>query len=275
VVALVFVALGAIATAFLELPLLPSLDPGPSPECPQDMRLVRGRHYDEMQHLCVSPRKDAKDTHCFEYFPDLSAEEGGVVDVDVCMDMFEAPNVRGKKPLLMKSYEMATDYCAERSKRVCTEQEWEQACEGDEHRPLAYGWKVDLAMCNSGKTWRQFDVKKLYSHDKADVKEETERLDQSEPSGKFATCVSPFGVFDMMGNVEEWVTSRKGRRYRGALMGGFWSKPWTGCRGTNDAHEEAFTFYETGFRCCADAGSLDESGHRIKKQKKDPGGARP
>ena len=52
----------------------------------------------------------------------------------------------------------------------------------------------------------------------------------------------------MMGNVEEWVTSRKGRRYKGALMGGFWSKPWTGCRGTNDAHEEAFVFYETGFR---------------------------
>ena len=91
------------------------------------------------------------------------------------------------------------------------------------------------------------------------MKEETERLDQSEPSGKcLRTCrISPFRVFDMMGNVEEWVTSRKGRRYKGALMGGFWSKPWTGCRGTNDAHEEAFTFYGTGFRCCADAGSLD------------------
>jgi len=36
------------------------------------------------------------------------------------------------------------------------------------------------------------------------------------------------------------------------LIGGFWSKPWTGCRGANDAHEPTFRFYETGFRCCAD-----------------------
>jgi hypothetical protein len=39
-------------------------------------------------------------------------------------------------------------------------------------------------------------------------------------------------------------------------MGGFWAKPWTGCRGTNDAHEPSFTFYETGFRCCAEPGTL-------------------
>jgi Sulfatase-modifying factor enzyme 1 len=261
------VALGALAVGFLRVPLAPSLDPGPSAECPTDMRLVRGRHFDEMQHLCVDPRKDAKDTHCFEYFPDLSAEEGTAVDVDVCMDMFEAPNVRGKKPLVMQSYEMAQTFCSERGKRVCAEEEWEQACEGDEHRPLAYGWKVDKNVCNSGKTWRPFDTRKLYGRDKDELKEEVERLWQGETSGKFTACVSPYGVFDMMGNVEEWVTSRRGRRYKGALMGGFWSKPWTGCRGTNDAHEESFTFYETGFRCCAAPGTLDAHGHRIKKPK--------
>ncbi|HVY48982.1 MAG TPA: SUMF1/EgtB/PvdO family nonheme iron enzyme [Minicystis sp.] len=261
------VALGALAFAFLRVPLTPSLDPGPSAACPDDMRLVRGRHYDEMEHLCVEPRKDARDTHCFAYLPDVSAEEGPATDVDVCMDMFEAPNVRGKKPLLMRSYENAVTWCGERGKRVCTEEEWEQACEGPDHRTLAYGWSVDLGRCNSGKTWRPFDVKKLQSHHPDEVRAEIERLDQSEPSGKFATCVSPYGVYDMMGNVEEWVTSRKGRRFKGALMGGFWSKPWTGCRGTNDAHEESFAFYETGFRCCADPGSLDARGRRIKKGK--------
>jgi hypothetical protein len=47
-------------------------------------------------------------------------------------------------------------------------------------------------------------------------------------------------------------------------MGGFWAKPWTGCRGTNDAHEPRFTFYETGFRCCAEPGTLDASGKPLK-----------
>jgi formylglycine-generating enzyme required for sulfatase activity len=74
--------------------------------------------------------------------------------------------------------------------------------------------------------------------------------------------MSAFGVFDMMGNVEEWVTTRKGRRFPGALMGGFWAKPWTGCRGTNDAHEPGFVFYETGFRCCAEPGTLDADGKK-------------
>ena len=79
-----------------------------------------------------------------------------------------------------------------------------------------------------------------------------DRLWQGAPSGAFDSCVSPFGIYDMMGNVEEWVTSRKHRKHPGALMGGFWAKPWTGCRGTNDAHEPTFTFYETGFRCCSE-----------------------
>jgi hypothetical protein len=262
------VALSALAVTLLHVSLAPKLDPGPSERCPDDMRLVRGAHYDEMQHLCVDARKDAKDTHCFEYFPDLSAEEGPVVDVDVCMDMFEAPNQRGKRALVMKSYEMAEQWCGDRHKRVCREEEWEEACEGGDKRPLAYGWKVDKSTCNSGKGWRQFDVKKLYSRDKDEARQETERLWQGEPSGTYAACVSPFGIYDLMGNVEEWVTSRKGRRYKGALMGGFWAKPWTGCRGTNDAHEESFTFYETGFRCCADPGTLDAQGNKKKKPKR-------
>jgi formylglycine-generating enzyme required for sulfatase activity len=172
-------------------------------------------------------------------------------------------------------------WCGERGKRVCTEQEWELACEGPERRPLAYGWKVDKAICNSGKGWRPFDVKKL-SAGGEETKEELDRLWQGAPSGSHLACVSSYGIFDMMGNVEEWVATRSGpgsaggepgeagrnprhRRWPGALMGGFWAKPWTGCRGTNDAHEPTFVFYETGFRCCAEPGTLDANGRRIRR----------
>ena len=66
--------LGAFAAALLRFPAAPVIDPGPSPECPNDMRLVTGKHHDEMEHLCVDPRTDAKTTHCFSYFEGISAE---------------------------------------------------------------------------------------------------------------------------------------------------------------------------------------------------------
>lgn len=256
--------LGALAIALLTFPAAPALDPGPSAECPRDMRLVKGVHRDEVQHLCVDPRRDAKDTHCFAYWEGLTAEEGPATEIAVCMDQFEAPNRRGERPYVMRSFNMAKRWCEERGKRVCSEQEWELACEGPERRPLAYGWKVDKSVCNSDKGWRAFDVKKL-SAGGEEARAEVDRLWQGAPSGSRLACASSFGIFDMMGNVEEWVATRRGRRWPGALMGGFWAKPWTGCRGTNDAHEPTFVFYETGFRCCADPGALDADGRRIRR----------
>jgi hypothetical protein len=258
------IGLAALAVTLLTLPAAPSLDPGPSPECPSDMRLVRGKHYDEMEHLCL----DKRESHCFAYLDGLSGEEGPATDINVCMDQFEAPNQRGARPFVMRSYEDAQKWCGARHKRTCSEQEWEYACEGPEHRPLAYGWAVDVNVCNSNKGWRQFDVKKLGGDDDT-RKKEVEHLWQGAPSGQFLACVSPFGVGDMMGNVEEWVASRKSRRFSGALMGGFWAKPWTGCRGTNDAHESTFVFYETGFRCCADPGALTGTSKSDGDAKKD------
>ncbi|HVK71620.1 MAG TPA: SUMF1/EgtB/PvdO family nonheme iron enzyme [Polyangium sp.] len=248
----------SLAAFLLHVPAAPSLDPGPTPECPSDMRLVTGTHADEVQHLCTDPRKDAKTTHCFAYFEGLTGEEGARTDIRVCMDQFEAPNRRGARPLVMQSFRMAERWCGDRGKRVCSEQEWELACEGGERRPLAYGWQVSRTQCNSDKGWRPFDARALAAGGE-DEKKELAKLWQGSTSGSYLSCVSPFGIYDMMGNVEEWVATRPGRKFPGALMGGFWAKPWTGCRGTNDAHEPTFTFYETGFRCCADPGKLSET----------------
>ena len=245
----------ALAVGMLHVSIAPSIDPGPRNDCPSDMRLVVGTHYDDVQHLCVDPRKNGKVTHCFAYLEGLTAEEGTASDIRVCMDQFEAPNRKGKRPLVMHSFRSAQRHCAAQKKRLCTEQEWELGCEGAERRPLAYGWRVDKTACNSDKGWRPFNVTALRAGGE-DAEREVEKLWQGSLSGKYLTCVSMYGIYDMMGNVEEWVVSRPGRKFPGALMGGFWAKPWTGCRGTNDAHEPTFEFYETGFRCCADPGSL-------------------
>ncbi len=162
--------LAAFAGVLLAVPVTPPLDPGPAPECPDDMRLVTGTHYDVMQHYCVNPDEDKKDTHCYSYWPGLSAEEGPVKEINVCMDMYEAPNKRGQKPYVMKSYKMAKSWCEKRSRRMCSEEEWETACEGPDKRPLAYGWSVDKKLCNSDKQWQAFDAKKLNDPDDDVVK---------------------------------------------------------------------------------------------------------
>ncbi len=246
--------LGAFALALLSFPARPALDPGPTPECPSDMRLVAGTHYDEEQHLCVDPRVAEggaggrrRDTHCFAYWEGVTAEEGKATEIRVCMDQYEAPNLRGERPFVMKSYENAQRWCGERGKRVCREQEWELACEGPEHRPLAYG----LARRPEALQQRQA-VAALRREEALPPRTPPSRapsslqaLGRARPAAPTRRASRPSGIHDMMGNVEEWVASRPHRARPGALMGGFWAKPWTGCRGTNDAHQPSFTFYET------------------------------
>ncbi len=216
--------------------------------CPADMALVEHDHSEKVDHVCT----DQRGKHCFAYTPNVTTRSGAVQHVRTCMDRYEAPNQRGAKPLVELSGDEAEAWCTAKGKRLCGESEWESACEGDQALPWVYGWKVDTTVCDSDKSWRQFDEKALMSADPAIRMRESDRLWQGEPSGQRASCVSSDGVVDLTGNVEEWVTSRPEHRFRLSLMGGFWAKPWTGCRGTNDAHSPDFRFYEVGFRCCED-----------------------
>jgi formylglycine-generating enzyme required for sulfatase activity len=222
--------------------------PGRESACPDDMRLVDHPHYDVIDRICTD-RRDGK--HCFAYQPGSNKPRGEPEHLRFCMDAFEAPNKKGAKPLVMQSSVDGSEWCGARGKRLCREVEFESACEGPDLLPWSYGWSADGEACNSGKPWRPFHAEVLYEKND-EAARELERLWQGEPAGSRARCATKEGVFDLVGNVEEWVTSRQGRKWPVTLIGGFWSKPWTGCRGANDAHEPTFRFYETGFRCCKD-----------------------
>lgn len=215
--------------------------------CPTDMRLVEGEHFTAIEHECT----DERGNRCFAYQPGVVRSTEPRDAVRVCMDAFEAPNVKGARPLVMKSAPEAEAWCRAKGRRLCTEAEWETACEGPEHRPFVYGWKQDGTQCNSSKAWRAFNEGALRAGGE-EAAAEVARLWQGEGAGARKACASKEGVFDLTGNVEEWVTSSPGRAFRTTLKGGFWAKPWTTCRGSNDAHDPGFRFYEVGFRCCAD-----------------------
>ncbi len=223
--------------------------PSAAVTCPEGTRLVSGTHYEQVQRYCLR----YEGGQCWDYHAGLVALESTETRVSVCMDRFEWPNEEGQTPPVMMRFGEAEGQCRAVGKRLCTEFEWELACEGSETRPFPYGWSHDPAACTNDKVYRPYSQKALSSDDKKVRDAETKRLYQAEPSGARPSCTSSYGVVDLVGNVEEWVrTSRPQWPYESSLKGGYWSKPWSGCRGTNDSHGPLFRFYEIGFRCCAD-----------------------
>jgi hypothetical protein len=173
-----------------------------------------------------------------------------------CIDEYEYPNQKGAHPPWMVSWYDAQASCASVDKRLCYESEWVAACEGPEKTPFPYGYARDNTKCNIDNQWIKPSLPHVYSKDAGVALRELSRLDQSAPSGALAECVSGFGVHDMTGNFDEWVTAdtrHDDKSEWAALKGGAWGHVRNACRPVTTSHEPDFTYYFIAFRCCKDA----------------------
>ncbi len=169
-----------------------------------------------------------------------------------CVDRFEYPNGRGAYPIIAITFDEAAAVCSRHQKRLCTEDEWTFACEGEDALPYPYGYERDATACVIDRPYRAFNADTLSPRDSPRAAAELDWLWQGEQSGARASCRSPFGVYDLTGNVDEWTrASRPGRP--SILKGGYWGPVRTRCRPSTRAHGADFSFYQQGFRCCADA----------------------
>ena len=69
-------------------------------------------------------------------------------------------------------------------------------------------------------------------------------------SGENEGCQTPTGIYDLMGNLHEWVDDAAG-----TFRGGFFDDTTingNGCLYRTTAHDVSHWDYSTGFRCCAD-----------------------
>jgi formylglycine-generating enzyme required for sulfatase activity len=69
-------------------------------------------------------------------------------------------------------------------------------------------------------------------------------------TGAHDGCTNGYGVFDMVGNLHEWVADANGTFY-----GGYYQdthQHGEGCLYATTAHSASYHDYSTGFRCCAD-----------------------
>lgn len=170
-----------------------------------------------------------------------------------CIDRFEYPNRKGDYPVIGVTWPEAVALCGEREERLCSENEWTFACEGDQALPYPEGYRRDADACVVDRPWRFVDAEALAVRDSYAALAEIDSLWQGVSSGSRPLCRSPFGVYDMTGNVDEWTRSTRPDGFRSILKGGYWGPVRDRCRPSTRAHDESFYFYQQGFRCCADA----------------------
>ena len=77
-------------------------------------------------------------------------------------------------------------------------------------------------------------------------------------TGEHIGCVNGWGVYDMVGNIHEWVATDASLP-NGTFAGGYYldtTQNGQGCEYRTTAHAPAYYDYSTGFRCCADENAL-------------------
>ena len=221
--------------------------------CGENQVEVEGDYCPALEQKCLR-WMDPETTiprRCSEFAPTGKCQTK-TVKKHFCIDKYEDPNKVGAMPVVMKTWYEAGDACKAQGKRLCGDSEWTLACEGQERLPYPYGYERNSEACNIDKPHPAVNEIALGSADKKVRDAEVARLWQGETSGSRESCQSPYGAMDMTGNVDEWVVNEGGMPYKSGLKGGYWGPVRDRCRPMTTAHYEQFSFYQIGFRCCAD-----------------------
>jgi hypothetical protein len=239
------------------VPSVPGVD-----ACSADMVEVDGDYCPVVEQRCLRWLDPETKLRCAEFVKSEASHCAlKTQHKRFCIDRYEWPNRSGVLPTYMASFRDATTACESQGKRLCDDTEWTLACEGPERQPYPYGngFARDDSACNIDKPYLLPRPERIFNPDTQD--DELARLDQREPSGARANCVSPYGVHDMVGNVDEWVVnaSQFGRPHISGLKGGYWGPVRTRCRPMTTAHDESFRYYQIGFRCCGGPATTDRS----------------
>jgi formylglycine-generating enzyme required for sulfatase activity len=219
-------------------------------------------------------------------------------DARACIDRYEFPDIPCEYPVVWVRAREAAQVCEAVGKRLCDAHEWEGACEGrllppDYRFDLAAGLPADEAIRRmrnahnashaNDKRWSygtpyQSGVCAAGSHKTPGCQGGGWNACGSNtyPSGAFAQCHSPLGVYDLNGNAAEHMNlplqpgqmaSRGSRELGYTEMKGSWfifdsyraHEDWCRWRapywhGSRVMDPSSHANYHLGFRCCKTVG---------------------
>ncbi|HEU5076418.1 MAG TPA: SUMF1/EgtB/PvdO family nonheme iron enzyme [Polyangiaceae bacterium] len=194
---------------------------------------------------------------------------------------YRAASGAGVLPQGYISRDEASAACQAAGKRLCKAREWQAACKGAAGHKYPYGVDEVKGRCNTGKVHLPSQLFGPFVTRYGEQHLNHPRLNL-EPgflakTGEYADCASDQGVFDMVGNLHEWVADdsngalpkkipipygahRMGQRGNGVFMGGYFSSQrehGRGCEYVTTHHAPGYHDYSTGFRCCSEPGDTD------------------
>ena len=151
----------------------------------------------------------------------------------------------GVLPWRNVSHAAAAAACAAAGRRLCTELEWQAACEGPGGWAYPYGDVYDPMACNG----RDNDPDCMGPDDDRVMPAGTAH---GCPAPALSSCRSFAGALDMSGNLREWTSTPVGAGFR-VRGGGFDNIPQgLTCDLSFIALTPGFAFPNLGFRCCGD-----------------------
>lgn len=222
--------------------------------CPSDMVMIgRGYCIDIYEGSLVQVMDDGSE----KPWPYYQVVPKGVVT--------RAVSAAGVFPQGYISGLQARSSCERSGKRLCKPDEWKNACMGPKKTTFPYGNRRETGRCNdNGRSAMRFFNPNLDGKPEhrwmwgAGGNMNDPRLNQLEGTlartGERSGCTNEYGVFDMVGNLHEWVDDPDG-----TFQGGYYLDTHLngdGCYYRTTAHAISHNDYSTGFRCCADVAGM-------------------